>query len=233
MNQIITDNQVAVSELYIFDFDNVAYRHRPQCYPRIETVAGGVVHAYTGIDHKQGGKTAMNSFRKTGDGFAVFRERYGDTIYHAMHRHFNMVVRFDVTGEKSPELPQKILELSQHAKVCFVSHCTQRSLKMAMTRLGYSPVLINGHAYGMEDIGGWKHDPSSGVFKRICERYEVLPLQAHLIEDSQRNIDAALECGIGGATLIHDNQTTIDFVRGELDRLQESPKQHNPISVPA
>lgn len=222
MNQIThINNDTPRSKLYIFDWDNTMTRHGENCMNRVPVIAGAVVNAYTGIENGKAGEMAVQSFFDTqGDGFAVFRNQYGDDAYFSMHRQFNALTAFDKTGSHHDQLPDLLLELSQHAHVCIASHCTQTELEMTMSRLGYSPRLIMHHAYGLESLGGFKNDPQSIVFQKLCDRYKIYIEASILIEDSQPNIDCALKVGVGRTVLINDTQTAEDFIKSELQEIR-------------
>ena len=224
MNQITQIGDIPLSKLYIFDWDNTMVRHTGTCMNRIPVIAGAVVNAYTGIENNKAGNMAVQSFFDTqGDGFAVFRSEYGDEPYFSMHRQFNALVAFDKTGTHHDQLPELLLELSQHAYVCIASHCTQTELEMAMTRKGYNPYLIANHTYGLEKLGGFKNDRSARVLKGLCDSYNVDRRDAILIEDSQSNIDCAHELGLGRTILIDDKRTTEDFIKAELEKFHLQP----------
>ncbi len=221
MNQITQIDSIPPSKLYIFDWDNTMIRHTDTCMDRVPTIAGAVVNAYTGIENKKAGEMAVQSFFETkGDGFEVFRAYYGDEVYLSMHRQFNALVTFDKTGIHHDQLPELLLDLSQHAHVCIASHCTQTELEMAMVRTGYSPYLIANHTYGLEKLGGFKNDPSTRVLKGLCDSYNADRRDAILIEDSQSNIACALQLGIGRTVLINEKQTAANFIKSELVKLK-------------
>jgi phosphoglycolate phosphatase-like HAD superfamily hydrolase len=225
MDQITQIDNIPPSKFYIFDWDNTMVRHTNTCMDRVPTIAGAVVNAYTGIQNVKAGEMAIKSFVDTqGDGFAVFRPKYGDDAYFSMHRQFNALTTFDKTGTHHDQLPDLLLELSQHAHVCIASHCTQTELEMAMTRKGYNPYLIANHSYGLEKLGGFKNDPNLRVLKGVSDSYDVDRRFATLIEDSQENIDCAQQLGFGRTVLINDTQTVEDFIKSELKKIQT--KQH-------
>lgn len=214
MNQTTQQRQ---SKLYIFDFDNTLIRHKETCMQRVPVIAGQVVHALTGECAKKGTIKACQDFTETGDGFASFHGQ--NHLYWAMHRHFNAIVNFVATANHDPALPHLMSKLSKHANICVASHCTETTLKSAMTILGYSATFIDNHVFGLEYLDGLKSDPTQNILQKICDRYSVKMPEAFLIEDSAKNIRNAEKYGIGGAVLIDEEQTTADFIRLKLQTL--------------
>lgn len=234
MNQITTGPDRSARILYLFDFDNVAYRHKPACYTRMKQLGGTVIHTHTGLPLKQSTSIAMRSWHRHRDGFLALRDKFGAQAYLAMHLQFDRQAQFDVCGKKDPELPGLIIQLSQYAQVCFVSHTTTESLHMAMERLGYPPAFIRTHAYGLDRLGndGYarKDNPETDVYKWICDHYGVTPDQVVMIEDTVANLQCARDHRIGRTILVHKDEpvspiegvdgiysTTGRFLQRELD----------------
>lgn len=236
MNQL--DNKKSDGpDLYIFDCDGVLYKHENACYGRMRDVGAKVIQAYTGLDYDAAYAKGCESWELYADGFFALKDEYGPEAYHAMHRHFDMVSRLDVSGSRENDLPRLIAGLADYADICVLSHTTTHSLRMILTRLGYSPAFVQNHAFGIDAFGnrdlGRKDVPCSGVFNRICDRYKTTPERAVIIEDSVTNLNCAAQKGIkrrifvdwGRVAAIPQDgyeayRSTAMFVRRERDRQQ-------------
>jgi len=219
MNQT---NNKSKPKLYIFDFDNTLIRHKETCMQRVPTIAGQVVHAYTGQCPKEGARIACQSFAKSGDGFEPFLGKKDN--YLAMHRHFNALVNFVTTADLDPSLPRLVKNLSDYAHVCVASHCTENTLKSAMDMLGYSKAFVDQHVFGLETLDGLKSNSTQNVLQKICDRYDVAMPESFLIEDSMTNIKNAEKFGIGGSVLVSNKQTASNFIQSEIKKLTQKKR---------
>ncbi len=224
-------SQFLLPKLYIFDVDNVLYRHKPSCYQRFGEVAGTVINKYTGLPAAEAEHSANQSFKDSRDGFRFLIDDFGRHAYRVVHRQFSNDAKLDICGDKDPELPRHVKQLAEYAHVCFASHTPIKPLQEAMSRLGYDPFLIDRHTFGWEDLGkgGYarKDDPDSGVYDWLCKQYGVVPKQAVLIEDTQANIDCAIKCGIGHAVLINELNSPRIYIEEELQRHRQESTFEN------
>jgi len=200
-------------KLVIFDFDGVMYRHTKSCPSRMIRVASLVSADYTGMDVEETDKRCRESWSKHRDAFRFIREDlHNDNIYYDAHYAFARVVRDDVHGEKFENIPTRVLELGKRLDkgVCIMSHSMTPTLKMMMNRMGFSFVLTEKHAYGLDVLGGegvWarKDDPNSGVYEWICDKYDVQPQEALMVEDTELNLICAKDAGLQTA-FVHWNE---------------------------
>ena len=208
MNQLKTtsDLQASNTTLYMFDCDGLLYRHTPACYEHMRDVGAKVIQAYTDLPFDQARDMGCQSWDEYGDGFFLLKKTFGEAAYHGAHRHFDMVSRLDVCGERDENLPQAIEELSAYADICFYSHTGTRSLKMIMTRLGYNPIMVDQYAHGIDAFAclgrARKDDGASGIYNHIASRHNTTPGQIVLIEDSKSNLKCAKESGVGRSVLV-------------------------------
>ena len=204
MNQTSKTNNARISNerLYIFDCDGLLYQHQNSCYERMRDIGAKVIQAYTDLPYDTAYQLGCDSWEQHCDGFLLLKEKFGTAAYLAMHRHFDMVARLDVSGIRDEHLPNMIWDLSKQANVCFLSHTNTRSLKMMMTRMGYNPVLVDSAAYGIDAFHARKDESCTSVFNKVCHMYGVEPKNAVMIEDSKTNLMHAKQSGIGRTVLV-------------------------------
>lgn len=174
----------------------------------LETLADATVRHQAWVDLDQGIITTEEAKEAYTKQAPEYRE-YIDRIYQEMDK---MLVQFDYAIPWIKELKERgyrIYILSNWSKPAYDS-CQN-------TALSFLP-LVDGVVFSYEEL---VIKPDEKIYDIICKRYEINPVEAVFLDDTEKNIIAAREYGLHGIVFKNYEQG-----RNELEELL---KQRNAI----
>lgn len=176
-------------DTWIFDLDNTLYRMSERMVAQIDDLMGSFIRELLGVGRDEAYRVQKDYFRKYG---LTLR---GLMLHHAVDpdaymEHLSALDLSDIGPD--PDLGRAIGRLPGR-KIIYTNMFSGHTEKV-VRRLGFS-----GHFDGVFDIGTADYVPKPAIepYRTLCNRYDVDPRRAVMIEDIARNLEPAAELGMG------------------------------------
>ncbi len=175
-------------DCWVFDLDNTLYPVTQRLLEHIDRHMGGFVARFLGVDAKEAHRIQKQYFREYG---LTLR---GLMLHHNLDpaRYYTEMTPMDLNEvDPNPELARSIASLSGR-KVIY-TNASAHHAEMVLDRLGMNDLF--DAVYDIE-AAGWIPKPAIESYRVLCERHDIDPARAVMIDDIARNLAPAAELGM-------------------------------------
>lgn len=175
-------------ETWIFDLDNTLYRTTPEMLAQIDTLMGSFISNFLNVDLKEARQIQKTYFRAHGLTLRGLMLEHGldPQVY---IDHLSQLDLSDIV--KNPELCSCIAALPGR-KIIYTNAFTNHAHDV-MARIGLTPYFD-----AVFDISDAAFIPKPAIesYRCLCERHDIDPSRAAMVEDIARNLEPASELGM-------------------------------------
>lgn len=191
-------------KLLALDFDGVCGHNPNDMNHRCCQAAVATVKAYLDVDIEEAHKLVSESWNEYHDVMRKAADHPACTSDHqTMTRHYDFLTTHDVHVRPLEGVNPLLLNLMDDIQVIILSHSTTRLVqKIGMTVTDLPKVLMDKYTYGIDHPfvafrrKDYHHDTMMpDIYAGLCERYDVAPEEAMLVDDSAVNLKFASAVG--------------------------------------
>jgi putative hydrolase of the HAD superfamily len=175
-------------DCWVFDLDNTLYPVTKRLLEHIDRHMGGFVAKFLGVDAAEAHRIQKQYFREYG---LTLR---GLMIHHDLDpaQYYDEMTPMDLDEvDPNPALAQSIANLPGR-KVIY-TNASARHAALVLERLGMAGLFEA--IYDIE-AASWIPKPAIESYRVLCERHEIDPTRAVMIDDIARNLAPAAELGM-------------------------------------
>jgi putative hydrolase of the HAD superfamily len=175
-------------DCWVFDLDNTLYPVTKRLLEHIDRYMGGFVAKFLGVDADEAHRIQKQYFREYG---LTLR---GLMIHHDLDpaQYYDEMTPIDLDElDPNPALAQSIANLPGR-KVIYTNASAQHA-ELVLERLGMAGLFEA--IYDIE-AANWVPKPAIESYRLLCERHDIDPMRAVMIDDIARNLEPAAELGM-------------------------------------
>lgn len=207
-------------DLYLFDFDNVLYRYPRDIHDRGLEAAIKVACAYTDLNVAEAEEIILKSWNDHRDSLRLISQLPScKADIHELNRQFAHVVDYGPNIEPIASLSNGLAQLTEHADVAILSHSTTRFVQVMGEKIGLPSWLLRRNTFGLDRAEYKRKDEPSGVYRSICNHFNVTPKRAMMVEDTAANLKFAKAEGLQTTHIHWGNQhPDVDWIDHHFER---------------
>ena len=175
-------------DCWVFDLDNTLYPVTKTLLRHIDQHMGGFVARYLGVDAEEAHRVQKQYFREYG---LTLR---GLMIHHGLDpaQYFEEMTPIDLDEvDPNPDLGQSIAALP--GRNIIYTNASIHHAELVLDRLGMNDLFEA--IYDIE-AANWVPKPAIESYRLLCERYDIEPSRAAMVDDIARNLEPAAALGM-------------------------------------
>jgi putative hydrolase of the HAD superfamily len=175
-------------DTWVFDLDNTLYPVTEKLLKQIDRHMGQFVASFLNVDAEEAHQIQKSYFRKYG---LTLR---GLMIHHGLDpvRYYDEMTPMDLNEvHPDPALADAVRALK--GRKLIYTNASAHHAELVLDRLG-----MNGIFEGIFDIGAAEYVPKPAIesYRVLCDRFDVDPARAAMIDDIARNLEPAWTLGM-------------------------------------
>jgi putative hydrolase of the HAD superfamily len=175
-------------DCWVFDLDNTLYPVTKRLLEHIDRHMGGFVAKFLGVDADEAHRIQKQYFREYG---LTLR---GLMIHHDLDpaQYYDEMTPMDLDEvDPNPALARSIANLPGR-KVIY-TNASANHAELVLERLGMAGLFEA--IYDIE-AANWVPKPAIESYRLLCERHDIDPIRAVMIDDIARNLEPAAKLGM-------------------------------------